>query len=110
LCFQCLAPNSELEILIDDNFLCKTFDIGINDRLQTSFNIYPNPFNDYLIIEQADLGTVNIEIIDINGKALISKAVSGLRIKIETNNLPSGLYLVKVYFDDKIRTSLVVKE
>ena len=64
----------------------------------------------YLIIENTALKIKHIEIIDIDGKTCISKAVSGQMIKIETTNVKPGLYLLKVKSTNKVYSQLVVKE
>lgn len=111
LCFLCMAPNSKLETETSDNSLCKTFTItGIETEIQTNSSTYPNPFSDYLIIELPDLGEKNIEIVDINGKVLINRVSTEQTIRIETANLKTGLYIVKIKMDDKINTQLLVKE
>lgn len=111
LCLLCMAPNSELEIETNNNSLCKTFTIaGIKNKIQTNLKVYPNPISDYLILEQPDLGEKNIEIIDINGNVLIKRVSTEQRIRIETSNLVTGLYIVKLKMGDKINTQLIMKE
>ena len=111
LCFLCLSPNSKLETETSHNSLCKTFTItGIENKIQTSLNIYPNPISDYLIIEQPDLGKKNLELVDLNGRVLIKRVSSEQTIRIETANLKTGLYLVKIKMGDKINTQLIMKQ
>lgn len=111
LCFQLMAPNSKLEIEVNDNSLCKTFTItGIKNETLTNLKVYPNPISDYLILEQPDLGEKNVEIVDINGKVLIKRVSSEQTIRIETANFKPGLYIVKIKMGEKINTQLVMKE
>ena len=112
LCFQCLAPNSKLERFTSNNSLCKTFVItGIENEIHPNIKVYPNPITDYLMIEQLDPGVKNVEIIDINGKEMISRIASGQqRIRIDTTHLKSGLYILKIESRDRINTQLIMKE
>lgn len=111
LCFKCLAPNSALEINTSNNSLCRTFTItGIKKETQRNFEIYPNPVNDYLIIEQPGLGLRNIEIVDLNGKVIISSVSSEPKTRIETSSLTTGLYIVKIKMRNSILTKGIFKE
>jgi hypothetical protein len=110
-CFRCLAPNSNLETVVGNNYLCKTIELtGVEDIAQNRLKVYPNPISDYVIIENPDLDFKTIEIIDINGKVLISKLVSGPMVKLETADLISGLYIVRMGSEERINTQLIVKE
>ena len=62
---------------------------------QTVVNVkfYPNPANDYIIVEQEDISL--IEIIDICGKILFSKTASEASTKIDITNLNAGMYFIK---------------
>lgn len=111
LCFTCLAPNSNLEITTDNNLRCKTFTItGIENNTQANFTVFPNPVTDYLVIENSGMNIKSIEMIDINGKKVINKIVSGQDMTIETADLTSGLYLLRISSDNKISTQLIIKK
>ena len=111
LCFQCLAPNSNLEISTNNNSLCKTFTItGIKNESNSEIKVYPNPVTDCLIIENPSLNLKRIEIVDINGKIILSRTFSGQSVRIGTANLTSGLYIVKINSDNKISTQLIMKK
>ncbi len=68
----------------------------INPIQELTFNTYPNPFINTLNISNA--GNIDrIELIDLSGKVLKSIRVNGETIcTLNTENLPSGIYLVKV--------------
>jgi hypothetical protein len=111
LCFQCVAPNSNLEILTNNNSLCKTFTItSVKNEIISNVKVYPNPVSDYLTIENPDQNFKSIEIFDIYGKLLIRGLVSGQSVRIETANLTSGLYILKINSDDKTKTQLIMKK
>ncbi len=111
LCFECLAPNSKLEKQTANNSLCKTFTItGIENRVQSAVKVFPNPFADYLTIEDASLKITYIQIMDMNGKILLNKAPTGQRTTIETSNLHPGPYILKIYSTGKGDAQLIIKK
>lgn len=64
--------------------------------------IYPNPTSDIinLIIKSAEVGQMNIDIINLSGKAFKSWQLQKLQgdyyIEIEINDLPEGLYIIQL--------------
>lgn len=111
LCFQCLAPNSNLEISTENNSLCKTFTItGIKSENISTIKAYPNPVKDYLTIENSEMNFKSIEIFNIRGEILIRSVVNGKSSRIDTSNLPSGLYILKITSDVKAITQMIIKE
>lgn len=67
---------------------------AIGDENALSFNIFPNPANDFVKIEGNDLKTV--EIFNMTGQTIIRQEVSGNETTIPTKDLESGIYFVKV--------------
>ncbi|NUM31401.1 MAG: T9SS type A sorting domain-containing protein [Bacteroidetes bacterium] len=70
----------------------------LNIKLNGNINIYPNPANDFFTI---DLNTINkqcnISIYDISGKRVFeTKDYTEKTIKINTNKMKRGLYIVKI--------------
>jgi hypothetical protein len=64
--------------------------ITANDDIDVSLS--PNPFNDEVMINKTELS--NVEIYDYVGK--IVKSINGVTGKIETKDLPNGIYYIKV--------------
>jgi hypothetical protein len=64
--------------------------ITANDDIDVSLS--PNPFIDEVIINKTELS--NVEIYDYVGK--IVKSIKGVTGKIETKDLPNGIYYIKV--------------
>ncbi len=82
---------------------------GIDDFAEEVFNIYPNPTKEVLTIQsQAIVDTV--EIYDIFGKLVISEKPSIVSPSINTNNLASGNYLVKVTIGGASKTVKIIKQ
>tara|TARA_R110002050_G_scaffold125909_1_gene246306 strand:- start:6611 stop:8107 length:1497 start_codon:yes stop_codon:yes gene_type:complete len=72
--------------------------------------IYPNPVdNKGFYIESSSNQDKSIQIFDVLGKKVFSKIING-KEKIETQNLKSGIYLIKVLESNKSATSkLIIK-
>ncbi|MAV64618.1 MAG: T9SS C-terminal target domain-containing protein, partial [Pelagibacteraceae bacterium TMED124] len=100
---------SDLSIHIIDSLVAKS-DVMVNEfGLQS---IYPNPFNPLTNIEfsiESDQN-VSISIYDINGR-LVENLMDDFKFKgshsIEWNasNSPSGVYIVKLQFNDTVQSS-----
>lgn len=111
LCFQCMAPNSGLEANIRTNSLCKTFTItDIKNLNKSDIKVYPNPFSNYLKIENPELVIKNIEIVDIRGGTVINRKASEQKITIETNSFKPGFYILKIIKGEKMITQLIIKK
>jgi hypothetical protein len=68
---------------------------------------YPNPFNNVLNIENAQPGS-SYDITDMNGKRLQSGLMPD-DSRINTSQLSSGMYMLKVYSDGVINSMLIAK-
>lgn len=72
------------------------------------FKIYPNPANSLFYIENPlKIDIEKIEIIDINGRNFNNyENVDGI---INVENLESGVYFVKIYYENKFNIQRVIK-
>lgn len=75
---------AELEVLIDD---CS----GVKENQGSAFHIYPNPAQDFLIIEGKE-SIESIKIFDQLGQELWC----GSNKRIDIRNLPAGIYLISI--------------
>lgn len=69
---------------IPESFLCN------------SFSIFPNPASDELNISGAFQGDYQLTICDITGNLIYTDSFSGNQIKVNTQKLNSGMYLLQV--------------
>ncbi len=90
--FTVNSPNS-----IDD--VEKTLDVSA----------YPNPFYNELNIKVEKSSGCNIEILDIIGRVLYQNDFTTGILQINTSNLKSGIYLVKISNSNKTNILRVVK-
>lgn len=76
----------------------------------SGFSIFPNPANESINISLSGNYNMNkIEIIDIQGKVVISKNPENNSATINIENLKNGLYFVKVYTADYNETKKFIK-
>jgi hypothetical protein len=63
--------------------------------------LYPNPANEGFTIESGDALPSFVEVMDISGKVVFIG--TGIR-QVNTQQLTTGIYLVRIYFNDEIQT------
>ena len=69
--------------------------LGINDFEKEKLIFYPNPTSTFWNIE-SDQVIEKVQVININGKLIFDILVNDYKIKIDTINLASGIYFVKL--------------
>lgn len=88
-------------------------DIEEFDDLNLSAFIYPNPTEDYLILDLKgfDVSTLNYQLFDMTGRVIQSDGIKTEQTKISMQGLPSATYLIKVNDGNKHkRTFRVIKK
>jgi ligand-binding sensor domain-containing protein len=83
---------------------------GINEinSEKTNVSVYPNPFTDQINVKTDAGKNVDIALYDITGRMIDQYKVSGY-LAIKTDNLPHGVYFVKVASKDGISAKEIVK-
>ena len=77
--------------------------IGLN-----SIKTYPNPINDYIIVD--NFIPLQLTVYEINGKILNEYFLDEGKNKINTSSLSNGLYLFSFKSESETRIHLVIKE
>lgn len=73
----------------------KNCSVGISETLNSDIKIYPNPANDYLVIEGINQ-PATFQLYDLAGKSIFQvKLHSGMN-RVETRSLANGIYIYKV--------------
>lgn len=84
--------------------------VNENDLEAISVNMYPNPANDLLNVVANDK-IQEIEIIDVTGKLMKSKAISNLNsTTLSVNDLNTGVYIVNIKTNNGQRQLRLVKQ
>ena len=72
--------------------------------------VYPNPFTDWITIKGNNNLEACISVIDIMGNILLEESCTGRNeIRINTTNLPKGIYFVRITSKDNITADKILK-
>lgn len=83
--------------------------VGVDSELSIQAKVFPNPFNDEILI-QSDLPITSVDLIDIHGRKLRTEASKqGTDWRISTVQLPAGIYFVEIDTNAGIVRKKVVK-
>ncbi|MFA6199765.1 MAG: M6 family metalloprotease domain-containing protein [Bacteroidales bacterium] len=96
-CYKIKAIRGNCESEISDE-VCKIFS-SLEDINITNLRVYPNPANNYIIIEGE--GIEEIEVYNISGQKIYSEKVNRQEtIKVNTSEYLPGTYSFKIIFSD----------
>jgi len=85
-------------------------DIVDNITNNNSFNVYPNPFNNTLTIDNLDNAS-SIVISNVLGQTIMNVGVTNSTMTISTSDLNKGVYLITILDNgNNIRTQRIVKQ
>jgi len=81
---------------------------GVNEQLTNStFKVYPNPFNDYFVLEMLteNSASVTLNLYDCNGKLWHTKVIQHeptvVQETIDIQGLPRGVYYLNIMVESK---------
>ena len=72
---------------------------GIEDHLQASFNLFPNPATEFVKISSNNIMT-SIQISDVTCKTVFQKVINTQLEKVDLSNLPGGIYFITIQNKD----------
>lgn len=108
----CVEKDGEQVYVTDEKTGCEYFYFPASvDELTEKLLIYPNPIRDELSIELTSGDVINgeINIINSNGRTVLKHNINSQSLKIDTSNLPTGIYIVVLTTDKKIITEKIIK-
>ena len=84
---------------------------GISENNLLSFEMYPNPVSDVLII-QLPTGTEKAEVgvFDISGRLVSSKTISSNDASLDVQKFSKGIYIIRVATNNKIGVQRFIKK
>ena len=83
---------------------------GINEVIDASTEIYPNPANNSLNIVSYAAGINSVIIYSLNGQEVMRTNVDANQIKINTSNLADGLYIVDIKSNNtSVKRKLIIE-
>ena len=87
--------------------------VGINEAIDNSFlTIYPNPANDYLMINTQSINNDEIQIFNAFGQnVMIVESLHNVpQQRIDISQLPSGIYFIRISNDVNNITKKIIKQ
>ena len=107
-CFIKIVSSNDSTISDTSQMFSITKPIGIQEFDKFKLNIYPNPTNSIINISSS-VQIKRVELFDINGKLmLIERAFFDKSIAI--NTLPTGIYILRGYYDNKVFIRKIIKK
>lgn len=70
--------------------------------------VYPNPANDYLVVESAD-EDARLDMMSLTGQTVWSGRATGNRTRMDLGQLPAGIYLLRIATRDGLHHERIVK-
>ncbi len=97
LCVPCRDfQNGQTESIKPNTKLANSEVEDFNEKIK----IYPNPASSYINIDFANDEIINnikeIEILDVNGRKVLSENIKSINNIIYTNNIANGIYIINV--------------
>lgn len=75
---------------------------------KSSISVYPNPFNDKILIEGLE-SNFGYSIYNIQGKEIQSETIKSKNGYINTNDIASGIYLLKIVTENEVKIQKIIK-
>lgn len=82
---------------------------SVEENIQQQFQIYPNPFNEMLTIQNNSNSTITYQLSDAYGKLLASETALTSNFQLPTSNLNKGVYFLTITNNNKRFTKKLIK-
>jgi hypothetical protein len=85
--------------------------IGMSELNPALIRIYPNPFQDQLVVDGSAYGQIStaIHLYNAVGQLILSEKPTTKRIVIATEGLSAGTYLLEVWFESSLVSRKLVR-
>ena len=82
-----------------------------NEPTYDGVEVFPNPTEQSITVtlENVIKGNTNLELIDIQGRALLQREITEEKTNINLQNFPAGTYLLRVLQGDRVLVRKVIK-
>lgn len=91
----CVSPRSSVTVFVLDTTTNAVLDVENGP----DFKVYPNPAEDYLMLESGDETVIAIEVYDSQGKLVLARQGALIR-RLDTSGLHPGSYFLRVVRSD----------
>lgn len=90
--------------------ICNFQPVGITELTISGMKIHPNPMSDFLEVDMQEEGIYQVTLKNMMGNILSEAVISGNRIRIHTENLLAGVYVIQVRSENgKYYSELAIK-
>jgi hypothetical protein len=90
------VSSNPVNVVIDQTCSAVT---GLNEKFSgTNISFYPNPFNSSckLVFDNSSKERFTLALVDVTGRTVMQKEITGSETTIERNHLASGIYIYKL--------------
>jgi hypothetical protein len=104
---ELIAGNPQGGVILYRN---TSLNVGLENTYKPlDISIYPNPASDNIFIRTNDSEKFSkVQLLDLNGKVVVEINEENSFQKIDTKNLPSGMYIIRVLGSQSVHTSKVI--
>lgn len=88
-----------------DDITVSTF---VSEIETSNFSIFPNPANDFVIVEADNISEISIT--DLSGKIVYQKNINRSKERINISTFKSGIYILSVKDEYSVYTQKLIKE
>ena len=82
-------------LYVDDAMITQLTESSINDKVLSSVNLYPNPANDFVMVDLSNI-KADVHITNIEGQLIKSIFNSQGLVKVNTKEMNPGIYFVRI--------------
>ncbi len=108
---QLYCPNKNLSsyLTATDQIYYNAASAGIHNVVKNQFSVYPNPFNDHVVIQLENDQPSEISVTDITGKEVFRNNYNSETINIDLSALASGQYILNVKNGTGVMNRKIIK-
>lgn len=88
------ADNGVVHVI--DEVLIPSETVGIEEIDASSFEVYPNPSADFIMIRSSEGDIGQVSLISVDGKQLFVRQIQNSEIRIDLSNYDSGRYILRI--------------
>lgn len=96
---------------VKDCYIVVDYGVGINNATARNFEIYPNPANEFIMVETKGVEPQIIELLSLDGKIILTEEILiYTKTKIDLTTVPSGIYFLRVKNDENWTGEKIIVE
>lgn len=103
-----VARTQENIIYFDDIIFSAS--LGVEEFQNANFRVYPNPSKNDWTIKSENTVITSVDLIDVNGRQVLSSQPNTFEMTIDTSNISQGIYIARISSDKGVETVKLVKQ